>query len=50
MGDLGKAGVGGFGVGSVSLCRSAAAACLALVMSRAILKHPTILPAGIPQR
>jgi hypothetical protein len=29
-----------------SLCRSAACACLAFVMSRAILEHPIILPAG----
>ena len=29
-----------------SLCRSAASACLASVMSRAILEHPIILPAG----
>ena len=29
-----------------SLCRSAASARLASVMSRAILEHPTILPAG----
>ena len=29
-----------------SLCRSAASACLALVVSRAILEHPIILPVG----
>ena len=33
-------------VSRCSLCRSAASACLAFVMSRAILEHPIILPPG----